>query len=358
MGPNRPTNNVLSKGSKTKRLALHGVNMSTEIQTANTTGRQSTTMNAMVYDDYGDASVLHAAKLPVPEIDIDEVLIEIHASSVNPVDYRLRSGQMKGLLPGGFPRVPGYDVAGVIAECKADSPFQVGDRVMAFLDSARGGACADYAACGIDSVAKIPDSMPTDVAAAMPLAGTTALQSLRDHGKMQPGDHVLINGASGGVGMFAVQFAKAFGCHVDAVASGDNRDFCMELGADHFYDYQKTNFVDSVEQWDVVFDASGKASYWETRDVMNSGGRYVSTEPDVKGMLMTVFTWPLSKSGTVMLAKPNAGDLRELIRLYEQGKLKITIDSRYSMRDVAEAHRRVEKGVDRGKVVLLNDRLT
>lgn len=311
-------------------------------------------MNAMVYDDYGDEQVLHEATIAIPDRDTDEVLIRVHASSVNPIDYRLRSGEMKGLLPGGFPRVPGYDVAGVVVECGEDSPFQVGDRVMAFLDSVRGGACADFAACGIHCAAKLPAQMPMDVAAAIPLAGTTALQSLRYHGRMKSGDRVLINGASGGVGMFAVQIAKAHDCHVDAVASGDNRDFCLSLGADHFYDYEKTDFSESSERWDIVFDASGKSSYWKARPVMNDGGRYVSTEPDVMGILMKVITWPLSKSGTVMLAKPSATDLDELIRLYELGKLKVTIDSRYAMKDVSKAHHRVDHGVDRGKVVLLN----
>jgi NADPH:quinone reductase-like Zn-dependent oxidoreductase len=332
-----------------------GIEMQSETQPAVQASQRPNQMNAMVYDDYGAVDVLHAATRPLPKRDADEVLIEVHASSVNPIDYRLRSGEMKGLLPGGFPRIPGYDVAGVVVESEMDSPFRVGDRVMAFLDSVRGGACADYAVCGIGSVAKLPTQMTMEVAAAIPLAGTTALQSLRDHGKMKPGDRVLINGASGGVGMFAVQIAKANDCHVDAVASGDNREYCMSLGADHFYDYEKTDFSSSEERWDIVFDASGKSSYWESRPVMNEGGRYVSTEPDVKGMLMKVITWPLSKSGTVMLAKPTAADLRELIRLYELGKLKVTIDSRFPMRDVAKAHDRVKHGVDRGKVVLFND---
>lgn len=312
-------------------------------------------MQAMIYDDYGDASVLHAGTISLPRRLPGQVLIDVWASSVNPIDYRLRSGEMKGLLPGGFPRVPGYDVAGVIADCASDAPFTTGDRVMAFLDSIRGGACADYALTAIDTVAKLPSTLPIDIAAALPLAGTTALQSLRDHGHMKPGDRVLVNGASGGVGMFAVQIAKAYDCHVDAVASGENREFCLSLGADHFYDYEKTDFTKSKERWDIVFDAAGKASYCDARDVMNDGGRYVSTEPDVKGMLMTVLTWPLSKSGKVMLAKPNADDLRELIALYEMGKLNVTIDRRYDMTQLADAHRRVEQGVDRGKVVLVSE---
>lgn len=316
----------------------------------------TSTMQAMVYDRYGDASVLHASSLPVPMRLPGQVLIEVWASSVNPVDYRLRSGELKGLLPGGFPRVPGYDVAGVIAASASDAPFQPGDRVMAYLNSARGGACADYAVCAVDSVAKLPSGLPTDIAAAMPLAGTTALQSLRDHGAMKSGDRVLINGASGGVGMFAVQIAKAYGCHVDAVASDANREFCLSLGADRFYDYQQTDFTKSSERWDLIFDAAGKARYRAARRVMEPDGRFVSTEPSVKGLLMTLLTWLLPKSGSIMLARPNADDLRELIDLYEAGQLQVTIDSRFSMAQVAQAQRRVEHGVDRGKVVLIGQR--
>lgn len=312
-------------------------------------------MQAMVYDEYGDASVLHAAEIPTPERLPGQILIEMHATSVNPIDYRMRNGEIKALLMGGFPRVPGLDVAGVVADCADDAPFQIGDRVMAFLDTARGGASAEFCVCAIDVAAKLPDDLSFEDAAAMPLAGSTALQSLRDHGKMQPHHRVLVNGASGGVGMFAVQIAKATGCHVDAVASGDNREFCMSLGADHFYDYNQVDFTDSAERWDIVFDAAGKSGYFDARDVMAPGGRYVSTEPDAKGMLMTIFTWPLSKSGTVMLARPSADDLRELIRLRQAGQLRITIDSRYPLRDLAEAHRRIESGVDRGKVVVVRD---
>lgn len=331
--------------------------MSAEIKSVTILTNPIGSMHGMVYNDYGDASVMHSGTVPMPQRLPGQVLIKVLASSVNPIDCRMRSGEMKGLLPGGFPRIPGYDVAGVVVDCAADGSFQAGDRVMAFLDSVRGGACAEYVVTAIDTVVKLPDTIALDLAAAMPLAGTTALQSLRDHGKATPGDRVLINGASGGVGMFAVQIAKAYGCQVDAVAGGGNRDFCMSLGADRFLDYEQTDFTGSNERWDVIFDAAGKASYCDARKVMNEGGRYVSTEPDAKGMLMTILTWPLSKSGKVMLAKPKADDLRELVRLHEQEQLEITIDQRFPMDQVAQAHRHVERGVDHGKVVLVGKTL-
>ena len=164
----------------------------------------------------------------------------------------------------------------------------------------------------------------------------------------------MINGASGGVGAFAVQIAKSYDCHVDAVASGENRDFCLELGADHFYDYEKTDFTQSEERWNLVFDAAGKSGYLDARSVLLDGGRFVSTEPDLKGMLMTVLTWPLDKSGTVMLAKPSAKDLQTLVELYVAGKLTVTIDSSFPLSEATAAHRRIEEGVDRGKVVLIH----
>jgi len=311
-------------------------------------------MRAIEYDQYGDANVLHVADHPVPQRLPGQLLIQVLASSVNPIDYRFRRGDMKLLIPFGFPRVPGYDVAGFVVETDSGSAFEVGDRVMAFLDHTRGGALANYAACAVSCAAKIPDTMLMEEAAAIPLAATTALQSLRDHGKIKSGQSVLINGASGGVGIFAVQIAKHYGCHVDAVASGRNRGFCLSLGADHFYDYEKDDFTKSEERWDIIFDVSGKAHFLEARAVLKEGGHFVSTEPNVKGILMTILTWPLSKSGQVMLAVPSGDDLRELIRLFELGKLQVTIDSQFPFEQAADAHRRIEAGVDRGKVVLTN----
>lgn len=312
-------------------------------------------MQAVVYDQYGDASVLHSAERPRPERGSSEILIEVRAISVNPVDYRLRRGEMKGLIPFGFPRIPGYDVAGVVAECSADQAVEIGDRVMAFLSHTRGGASAEYATCGVDSVAKIPDKMPFDVAAAIPLAGTTALQSLRDHGALESGQRVLVNGASGGVGMFATQIAAARGAKVDAVASGANEEFCRSLGAERFFDYRQIDFTQLDERWDLVFDAAGKSTYRAARRVLKNPGRYVTTEPDLRGIAMTLLSWPLSKKGRAMLAKPRAADLEELISLWSAGNLETTIDRRFEWPNVADAHRRVEQGVDRGKVVIVRE---
>jgi len=309
-------------------------------------------MRAIVYDDYGGVEVLHEAEIDTPTRLPGQILIEVAAASVNPIDYRLRQGEMKGIIPGGFPRVPGFDVAGIVADCGGDNQFTVGDRVLAFLDHTRGGGYARYATCAIDAAAKIPDEMSFETAAAIPLAGTTALQALRDHGKLKPGDRVLVNGASGGVGMFAVQIAKANDATVDAVASGANESFCKSLGADRFLNYETTDFTERNEKWDLIFDAAGKASYLDARQVMADGGRYVTTEPDASGILVTLLTWPLSKSGTTMMAHPRSDDLDELVRLFQQGSLTVTIDRCYPLQQAADAHRHIEAGVEHGKIIL------
>jgi NADPH2:quinone reductase len=194
--------------------------------------------------------------------------------------------------------------------------------------------------------------MPFEEAAALPLAGSTVLQSLRNHGRLKRGDRVLINGASGGVGAFAVQIAKAYGAEVTGVASGKNEPFVRSLGADHFINYHETDFAETDHTWDVIFDVAGKSSYWQSRRVLAKEGRFISTEPNVSGVLTSVLTRWSSQPGTIMLARPCQQDLRELVRLYEAGELKVTIDKVIPLAEADRAHRRIEQGVDRGKIVL------
>jgi NADPH2:quinone reductase len=310
------------------------------------------TMKAVTYDRYGDAGVLHYGEIATPSLDPRKVTIQVHAASVNPIDYRLRRGDAKWLMPGGFPRVPGYDVAGIVVATPDEALVNVGDRVIAFLDNWHGGAYAQYVHCGPHCLTKIDDDLSWHEAAAIPLAGTTTIQCLRDHGSVKRGDRVLINGASGGVGAFAVQIAKSLGADVTAVASGRNEAFVLSLGADGFIDYQQADFEKSDDHWDVVFDAVGKSSYRRCTRVMSPRGRYVSTEPSVAGYLTNVLTLLAEKRGRVMLAKPNSHDLHELVLLHRKGQLNVTIDQVFPLCDAREAHSRIETGVDRGKIVL------
>jgi len=309
-------------------------------------------MAAIQYFDYGDPDVLEPVMAKTPSASPGHPLIRVHATSVNPIDYRIRKGEIRWLMPGGFPRIPGFDVAGVIADCEPESRWKIGDRVMAFLDNRFGGAYAEYATCDADCIAKIPDLMTFNEAASMPLAGTTALQSLRDHADLKAGDRVLINGASGGVGIFAVQIAKAMGAHVTAVASGAHKDFLKSLGADEFIDYQNTKFAESSQRWNIVFDVAGKSSYQQSVAVLSDHGHFVSTEPSLSGLVMSVMTRLLPKQGRVMLAKPRGDDLAILCEKYQLGKLRTVFDSVMKLDDAAKAHRKIQTGVEHGKIVL------
>jgi 2-desacetyl-2-hydroxyethyl bacteriochlorophyllide A dehydrogenase len=309
-------------------------------------------MRAIAYADYGGPNVLELTERPTPQPARDEVLIRVQAAGVNPIDARMRAGELKGLLPGGFPRIPGYDVAGEVIGGGSNSPFSNGERVLAFLDHLYGGGYAETAVCTHTSVVRIPDTMTPDQAAALPLAGSTALQSLRDHGHLKAGDNVLITGASGGVGSFAVQIAAACGALVTAVASGPHEDFTRSIGASDFINYQQQDFTHLDRAWDLIFDAAGKYAFSDVKPVLAKDGTYVSTEPSLGGLVVSLLTWPRQQQGRVMLARSRDDDLRELLRLYEDGKLKITVAETFPLASAADAHRRLEAGGFCGKLVL------
>lgn len=310
-------------------------------------------MRAIEYDEYGDPGVLHLRERAQPEPNPKETLIRVAACSVNPVDWRIRRGEMRYLLPGGFPRVPGFDVAGTVVSAPAASHLRPGDRVHALLDHFIGGAYAEFAICGPDVVAKIPDDLSFEDAAAIPLAASTALQSLIQHGDLQRGQHVIVTGASGGVGTFAVQIAKVLGAVVTGVASGKNRELVQSLGADHFIDYQTEKIADVGLPCHLFFDAAGKTSLGDVNSILREDGRFVSTEPDLYGLAMSLVTrvFP-GRTYRTMLVKANRRDLEKMTRLYGDGLLRIVRNETFPLEQAADAHRHGEAGHGVGKIVL------
>jgi NADPH:quinone reductase-like Zn-dependent oxidoreductase len=309
-------------------------------------------MKAAVYDEYGSAEVLRLESLERPIATWNQMLIRVHYAGVNPIDIRTRRGELRWLLRGRFPRIPGFDVAGEVVRAPDGSGFRAGDRVCAFLNSLYGGACAEYAVCTPGVAAKIPERMSYAEAAALPLAGLTAWQCLVPLGGLQSGMEVLINGASGGVGAFAVQIAVAKGARVTGVASAARKEFVESLGAAEFLDYGRDDFTQSKRAWDLIVDVAGVKSFRECRTALKSPGRYVSTEPSVNGYVASWMTWCSSRRGLVMLVRPSGEQLRELLHLHGGGRLRIFIDSTFRLEEIQEAHRRLEHGVEQGKVVV------
>ena len=291
-------------------------------------------MKAVTFNEYGSPRVLKLSQINRPDPDKHEILIQVAAAGVNPIDARLRQGEMKWLLPGGFPRVPGYDVAGIVKVSDPASDFEPGDRVLAFLNNIYGGAYAEYAGCSAHCVVKIPDALSFTQASAIPLAGSTALQSLRDFGA------------------FAVQIAVAYGAEVTAVASTRHEDFVRSLGASHFIDYKREDFTDSSQKWEIIFDVAGKRSYSQVKDSLARTGQYVTTEPSFRGLAISVLTWPQSEQSHVMLAHPKKEDLTELVRLWSEKQLIVTLADTISFSDAVKAHQMIEEGGFCGKLVL------
>lgn len=313
-------------------------------------------MKAIVFHNYGSPDVLELAEIARPVVKDDQVLIKVYAASVNPHDWHFLTGTpylariMAGLLK---PRkqVLGVDVAGRVEAVGANvKQFKSGNEVFGSNDH---GCFAEYACVPAAHVALKPANMSFEEAAAVPLAGLTALQCLRDHGKLQPGQKALINGASGGVGTFAVQIAKSFGAEVTGVCSAGNLDLVRALGADQVIDYNREDFAQTGERYDLIFDAARKRSFSDCRRALNPRGIYVTTEISPTLLLLAGWTAMTGSQRIVpMLTRPNAKDLVVLRELYDAGKVKPVIDRRCTLSEVPAAIRYIGQGHTRGKVIM------
>ena len=312
-------------------------------------------MRAMVFPRYGGPEVLEAAELELPVPAANQVLIRVEASSINPIDWKRASGALRLLMPARLPLVPGYDVAGTVSALGPGvSTFKVGDRVHARIGESRGGACAEFALAGLDVVTRMPDGMSMGDAAALPLAGMTALQGLRDAGGLPmecPKARVLVVGASGGVGHFAVQLAKGMGAHVTGICSGRNVDLVRSLGADEVLDYTKPGVLQGHSGFDLVLDCVGAdAAKW--LPLVRDGGRYASTIPGPAVLLRQVVNPLTSKGVHAVLLKSRAVDLALLDRWFEAGRLRVVIDSRFPLAKLGEAWAKSITGRSAGKIVI------
>jgi len=310
-------------------------------------------VKAAVIHKYGGPEEFRIEEIPEPVIRPDEVLIRVMYASINPVDWKQRNGNHKLFLKAKFPLIVGYDVAGTIAETGADTKrFQKGDRVYARCDRRFGRAFAEYAATSEGTVGYIPEDLDFKHAAAVPLAAITALQGLRDKGGIKRGDKLLIIGAAGGVGHFAVQIGKAYGAEVTAVCSSRHNNMMQELQPDHLIDYTTTDILELTEKFDIIFDAAAIHSYLSCRHLLSSNGSYINTKPRPKMLihkLVSVFSPGRSKT---FLMKSKASDLDIISGMIKDGKIKIFIDSVYPLERISDAHRKAEEYHTNGKIII------
>jgi NADPH:quinone reductase-like Zn-dependent oxidoreductase len=318
-------------------------------------------MKAIVYRKNGPPEILHLEEVEKPVPGEHEVLIKVCAAAVNPLDCHLLKGgpaPLRILMGGSKLKRPGVDAAGIV-ECVGPgvTSFKAGDAVFGLCH----GAFAEYAVAAESKVAAKPAAVSFEDAAAAPVAALTALQGLRDKGKIQPGQNVLINGASGGVGTFAVQLARIFGAHVTAVCSGANEELVRSLGAEQVIDYTKQDFARFAARYDLIFDLAGNHSFSACKRVLSPRGIVVgggildgpkSLVVMFGGLLLILMRSQFSKQKfTTFVAKANRRDLDLIGDFMATGTLRAVIDRRYKLSDVAEAVRYQGTWRARGKLV-------
>lgn len=318
-------------------------------------------MKAIIWTEYGSPNVLQLKEVEKPTPGEDKVLVKIHAASANPLDWhRMRGEPFIARLDGGLlkPRDPrlGADIAGRVEEVgKNVTQFRPGDEVFGEIGA---GGFAEYVCVREDALALKPANVSFEQAAAAPVAAFTALQGLHDTGHIQHGQKVLVNGASGGVGSFAVQIAKSFGTEVTGVCSTRNLEMVRSIGADHVIDYTKEDFTNNEQHYDLIYDAVGNRSASDYKRALNPQGTCVIAgfttlsrlfEHMVLGPLMSRNGKKIGLMGT---AEANKKDLEFIKELLAAGKVVPVIDRRYPLSETAEAIRYLEEGHARGKVII------
>jgi NADPH:quinone reductase-like Zn-dependent oxidoreductase len=315
-------------------------------------------MKAVVYEGYGSPDVLQLREVAEPSIADNEVLVKVHAASIQQTDINFRKGTpflarvLAGLLK---PKnqILGCDYSGTVeATGKNVDEYREGDEVYGPLNK-RTGTHAEYISVTTEEVSLKPKNLTFVEAASVGVAGTIALQCLRDHGEIQQGQKVLVNGAAGGIGTFAVQIAKSYGTEVTGVCGTANLEMVKSIGADHVIDYTKEDFAARAGEYDIVFDAVRKSTFAKCKSALTSKGIYVTTEFGPGIMLqMRMNSNPNGKRMVGMLMNVDPQDLVVLTELIETGTIRPVIDRTYPLEEIADAHRYVEKGHAKGRVIV------
>jgi NADPH:quinone reductase-like Zn-dependent oxidoreductase len=324
-------------------------------------------MKAVVYNEYGPPDVLRLAEVAKPTPKEHEILVKVRAAAVNPLDWHFIRGEPSVMRLFGKPkgRTPGADVAGVVEAVGAKvTQFRAGDEV---FGACRSGSFAEYACGPEERFAPKPKALSFERAAAIPVAGVTALRALRDQGRVQPGQSVLINGAAGGVGTFAVQLAKALGADVTGVCSTRNVELVRSIGAARVIDYTAEDFTRQAQRYDLILGVAGNATVADMRRALAPNGQLVvvgggvGRDPNsaitVPGMLALMITSLFSRLGRQRVSMFVASQIRKdelefIANLAAAGKVTPVIERSYSLADAAEAVRHIEAGHARGKVIV------
>lgn len=309
-------------------------------------------MKAAEYDRYGGTDVLEVREVEDPTPGRGEVLVRVRAAALNPKDVLVRLGKLRLWSGSRFPMRVGYDWAGEVVALGEGANLNVADPVFGMIQSIRAGACAELVAVRDTECAGMPSRLSFEEAAAVPLAAQTALQALRDVAKVTRGAAVLINGASGGVGTFAVQIAKVLGANVTTTSSAKNLELCRSLGADEALDYTRVDALAMPGRFDVVFDVFGNRRFAEARAALRPGGTWVSTVIRAHVFAAVATSLFARERARLVVVKSRRADLETIARLVDDKRLRPVLDEVFPLEAIAAAQERVGSKHARGKVVV------
>ncbi len=310
-------------------------------------------MKAVSYSAYGPIDRLETTELPRPEPRDREILVRVSRAALNPKDALFRKGRFQVISGWRFPKRCGVDFAGLV-ETTRSPHFRVGQRVFGMLDELtyRRGTLAEFVACRDHEAAMLPDGVSDEAGASVALVALTAIQALRDIGRVKPGSRVLVHGASGGVGTVAIQIARILGGQVDATASSRNLALCRELGASRAWDYASTGLEESKARFDVVFDVFGNLRFSEIRSALGPHGVFISTIVSAGGLARDALTRLARVQQRVVAVRARRRDLEQVASWMTAGELRAVIDSRFPLERIQEAFAVLESKRARGKIVV------
>lgn len=311
-------------------------------------------MKAAVLIKYGPAKNLEVVDSIEPkasDLKPGEVLLQLKASSVNPVDYKVRNGRLKWVMSPKFPKIMGSDFSGIVAASRHHL-FKEKDEVFGYITTTKGGAYAQKLIMKGKKIGRKPTTLSHQETAALPIAGITALQALRDIGKIKKGERVLINGCAGGVGHLAVQIAKFYQAEVTGICSTGKVEYAKSIGANQVIDYKKEEIYDKMQQYKIIFDTVGNLSFQNMKSYLEQKGVFIATNvyPEkIWALFTSIFS---GKKARIILANANHDDFQTLSNLAEQGHLKPNIERTFPLKAIAEAQEHLERGHVKGKIVI------
>ena len=308
-------------------------------------------MKQAIIEQFGDVDKIKIIESELPKISSSEVLIRVNSAGLNPKDILIRKGKFKQLAGRRFPQGIGFEFSGVI-ETANNSNYNKGDKVFGMVNGWQGQCCAEYVKIKETEVYLMPENISFDESAGIPLAGQTALQAIRDLGKLGTKKSILINGASGGVGTLAIQIAKELGGKVTTISSTSNLAFCKSLGADLTLSYQETNILELGSTFDLFFDVFGNFSFQKVAPILKKKGRYITTVPKPAIIKEQFFNLFRSKKAKLVVVKSNKKDLKWLNQKISTNKIKPVVDKIYGFNEIKAAQKYIESKRAKGKVIL------